>query len=171
MKKVLIAVDEGKTSESIWSVFDNLVRPPEEVILLYVERLEGMSLMIDMLGEAELATLRESLAGTEYKERLDRRAEKVLTYYKKKFEHGGLITVKTVLREGVPSQEIAKVAEEEGADLVIVGWDGNKGLNRLICGCLSKDVERGSTVPVIVARENGEKEARDSAPAPILRTT
>ena len=32
---------------------------PEEIILLYVEKLEGSSLMDDMLGEAELSTLRE----------------------------------------------------------------------------------------------------------------
>ena len=33
MKKVLIAVDGTKGTQSILSVFHNLVRPPEEVIL------------------------------------------------------------------------------------------------------------------------------------------
>ncbi|MEK7196181.1 MAG: hypothetical protein AAB151_00805, partial [Nitrospirota bacterium] len=71
MKKILVAVDDSKGSRSVLSVFKNLVRPPEKVILLHVERLLGGSLMIDMLGEAELSTLRESLKGTEYKEELD----------------------------------------------------------------------------------------------------
>jgi len=61
MKKVLIAVDDTKGSKAVLSVFKNLVRPPQEVLLLHVQRLEGKSLMIDMLGEAELSTLRESL--------------------------------------------------------------------------------------------------------------
>lgn len=159
MKKVLVAVDDTKASESVIAVFDNLVRPPEEVILLHVERLEGRSLMIDMLGEAELSTLRESLKGTEYKEELDRKAEMVLNRYKRKFEHGGLIFVKTVVREGIPSEEIAKVAEEENVELIIVGCDGKKGFSRLISGCVSKDVERSSRVPVIVAKSDVGEEA------------
>ena len=75
MKKVLIAVDDTKGSKAVLSVFKNLVRPPQDVWLLHVQRLEGKSLMIDMLGEAELSTLRESLKGTEYKEELDRKSE------------------------------------------------------------------------------------------------
>lgn len=172
MKKVLIAVDETRASESIFSVFNNLVRPPEEVILLHVERLEGMSLMIDMLGDAELSTLKDSLRGTEYKDRLDRKSEKILSYYKKKFENGGLVSVKTIIREGIPAEEIAKVAEEENVELVIVGCDGAKGgLTRLITGCLSKDVERTSRVPVIVAKDNKEKEVPDLSGAKIIRAT
>jgi len=158
MKKVLIAVDDSKASESVVSVFENLVRPPQEVILLHVERLEGRSLMIDMLGEAELSTLKESLKGTEYKEELDLKAEKILNHYKKKFEDGGLIYIRTMVREGIPAEEIAKVAEEENVELVIVGFSGEKGLNRFISGCVSKEVERKSKAPVIVAREKAKEE-------------
>jgi nucleotide-binding universal stress UspA family protein len=157
MKKVLVAVDDTKASESVVAVFDNLVRPPEEVILLHVERLEGRSLMIDMLGEAELSTLKESLQGTEYKEELDRKAEEILNHYKKKFEYGGLICVTTMVREGIPSEEIAKVAEEQNVELVIIGCDGKNGFSRLITGCVSKDVERSSKVPVIVAKNRQEE--------------
>jgi nucleotide-binding universal stress UspA family protein len=171
MKKVLVAVDDTKASESVVSVFDNLVRPPEEVILLHVERLEGRSLMIDMLGDAELSTLKESLKGTEHKEELDRKAETILTHYKKKFEHGGLICVKTLVREGIPSEEIAKVAEEENVELVIVGCNGKNGLNRLITGCVSKDVERSSKVPVIVAKNSAEQETCGLREAKIVPTT
>jgi nucleotide-binding universal stress UspA family protein len=171
MKKVLVAVDDTKASESVVSVFDNLVRPPEEVILLHVERLEGRSLMVDMLGEAELSTLKESLKGTEYKEELDRKAEKILNHYKKKFENGGLVSIKTMIREGIPSEEIARVAEEENVELVIIGCNGEKGLNRLITGCLSKDVEKSSRVPVIVAKKRAEEETCGLREATILTTT
>ncbi|MDO9288821.1 MAG: universal stress protein, partial [Thermodesulfovibrionales bacterium] len=109
MKKILVAVDDTKGSKAVLAVFRNLVRPPEEVVLLHVERLEGRSLMIDMLGEAELSTLRESLKGTEYKEELDRKAEKILSYYRKELENSGLISVKTVIRDGIPAEEILKV--------------------------------------------------------------
>jgi len=152
MKKVLIAVDDTKGSKSVLSVFKNLVRPPEEVLLLHVERLEGKSLMIDMLGQAELSTLKESLKGTDYKEELDRNAQKVLNYYRKELEDGGLISVRTIIREGIPADEITKVAEEENVDLIIMGSSGKSGLVRLVTGCVSKEVEKSAAVPVIVAK-------------------
>jgi len=34
--------------------------------------------MVDMLGDAELSTLKESLNGTEYKDSLDEKADKIL---------------------------------------------------------------------------------------------
>ena len=152
MNKVLIAVDDTKGSKFVLGVFQNLVRPPQEVLLLHVQRLQGRSLMIDMLSDAELSTLKESLKGTEYKEKLDRQTEKILNYYKKEFENAGLFSIRTIIREGIPADEILKVAEEEKVDLIVVGSNGKKGLNRLITGCVSNAVERNATVPVIVEK-------------------
>jgi nucleotide-binding universal stress UspA family protein len=160
MKKVLVAVDGTKGSKSVLSVFRNSVRPPEEVILLHVEELEGRSRMIDMLGEAEMSTLKEALRGTEHKEALDGKAEKILAYYRRELEDGGLVRVKTVVREGHPSDEIMKVAEEEGAELIIMGCRGKKGLlDRLVTGCVSRVVERGAGVPVVMAKDTSDEEA------------
>ena len=55
-------------------------------ILVHVQQLEGKSLMIDMLGEAEMSTLRESLKGSEHKEALDRQSEKILNFYRKSWK-------------------------------------------------------------------------------------
>ncbi|KAF0145511.1 MAG: hypothetical protein FD156_792 [Nitrospirae bacterium] len=161
MKKILVAVDDSKGSKSVLSVFKNLVRPPEKVILLHVERLLGGSLMIDMLGEAELSTLRESLKGTEYKEELDRKAENILSYYRKELENSGLITIKTVIRDGIPAEEILKVAEEEGVDLIVTGFNEKQGVHRLITGCVSKEVERNANVPVLVAKDTADEKVYD----------
>ncbi|HEY5998357.1 MAG TPA: universal stress protein [bacterium] len=150
MKKILVAVDESKGSSGVLTIFRNLVRPPEEVILLYVQRLEGRSLMIDMLGEAELATLREALEGTEHKDALDRRAERVLAHYKREFETRGLFRIKTVCREGIPAEQILKVAAEEGADLIIAGSNGTQGLDRLISGSVSRELQLNASIPVVV---------------------
>jgi len=168
MRKVLIAVDDTRGSRSVLSVFHNLVRPPEEVLLLHVERLEGKSLMIDMLSESEISTIKESLKGTEYKEELDRKAEEVLSYYRKELEDGGLINVKSLIREGIPSDEILKVAEAENVDLIIVGSNEKRGFNRLVAGCVSKDVERNSGVPVIIAKgAAAEKTVAVNAPVTV----
>ncbi|MBI5741204.1 MAG: universal stress protein [Nitrospirae bacterium] len=152
MNKILIAVDDTKGSKNVLGVFQNLVRPPQEVLLLHVQRLEGRSLMIDMLSDSELSTLKESLQGTDHKEKLDRHSEKVLNYYRKEFENSGLFNIRTIIREGIPADEILKVADEEKVDLIVVGSNGKRGLNRLITGCVSYEVERNASVPVIVEK-------------------
>jgi nucleotide-binding universal stress UspA family protein len=152
MNKILIAVDETSGSKAVLSVFHNLVRPPEEVLLLHVQRLEGKSLMIDMLSDSELSTLKESLRGSEHKEGLDRKAEEILNYFKKELESSGLINVRTIVRAGIPADEILRVAEEHNVDLIIVGDNGKKGFLRLITGCVSKEVEKHATVPVLVGK-------------------
>jgi nucleotide-binding universal stress UspA family protein len=168
MKKILIAVDETSGSKAVLSVFKNLVRPPEEVLLLHVQRLEGKSLMIDMLSDSELTTLREALQGTEYKEELDRKSEAVLGYFKKELESSGLFSVRTIVRDGIPADEILKVAEQENVDLIIVGDNGKKGLVRLITGCVSKEVEKKAVVPVLVGKRDmrvNAFEAKEAAAA------
>ena len=152
MKKVLIAVDGTKASKAVLATFYNSVQLPQEVILLHVQRLEGRSLMIDMLGEAELSTLKESLKDTEHKAALDSKAQKILTYYRKELEDGGFLNVRTVMRDGHPADEILKVAEQEGVELILLGYSGRNGLNRLIAGSVAKEVEKKAAVPVLVAK-------------------
>ncbi len=153
MNKVLVAVNGTKASKSALSIFGNLVSPPEEVILLHVERLEGRSLMIDMLGEAELGTLREELKDTDHKKELDTKAQKILDHYKRELEKSGLTNVKTLIKDGVPAEEIIKTAEEENVQLIILGHKRSGGLDRLIAGSVARDVERNAKVPVLVANE------------------
>lgn len=152
MKKVLIAVDDTKGSKAALLVFFNFVVSTAEVILLHVEKLEGRSLMIDMFGEAELSTLKESLKGTEYKESLDIKADKILDYYKRELETAGLSNIKTVMREGHLTDEILKVAEEEGAELIIVGYSRRRWLNKLFTGGVDEDVLKNAKVPVLAAK-------------------
>ena len=155
MKKILIACDETKSSLGVLEVFKNQVRPPEEVILVHVQRLLGRSMMGDMLGEAEMSTLREAVKDTEFQEELDRKAEKVLSYYTRQLENHGLFRIKTVIRAGNVTEEILKVAEEEKADLMILGCNNKMGFDRLISGCVTKDVERKTNIPLMVAKAGG----------------
>ncbi len=154
MKKILIAVD-GKKTDGILPLFQKLLWAPENIVLVHVQQLEGNAMMTSMLGDAELSTLKESLKGTEHKESLDKKAEKVLTHYRKELENGGLTNIKEVIREGNPSDEILKVAQEEDVDLIIVGCGGKTRLQRMVTGCASRDVERGSKVPVIITKGDG----------------
>ena len=152
MKKILIVVDDTKTSQAVLSTFHNSVWNPESVILLHVQKLQGRSLMIDMLGEAEMATLKESLEGTEYKEKLDRRSEKILDHYKQQLGNTGSCSISSIVRAGHPADEILKVADEAHVDMIILGSHGYKGVTRLFTGSVAEDVEKRATTPVLVAK-------------------
>ena len=152
MSKILIAVDGTKASTAVLSTFYNSVTKPEHVILLHVEKLEGRSLMVDMLGDAEMATLKESLAGTEYKDALDEKADKILNYYRREFENSGAADVVTKVRAGHPCDEILKVAAEENVDLILIGNSERKGLSRVISGSVAREVQKHTKVPVLVAK-------------------
>jgi len=158
MKKVLIAVDYTKGSRAVLATFQNLVQQPEEVILLHVERLLGRSLMINTLGEADLSILKEELKDTEYKKELDRKAEKLLNFYEKELQNSDLNNVKTVIRDGIPAEEILKVAEEENVEIIILGYSGVEGLNRIIIGSVAKDVGKNAKVPVLMAKKTTKSE-------------
>ena len=151
MNRVLIAVDDIRISKAVLSTFQNLVGPHKEVLLLHVERLEGSSLMIDMLGEAELSTLKESLKGTEHKEALDKKAEMILAFYKKELETIGSFSITPVIRTGRPAEEILKVADEWNVDLILLGYSGLKGWKRFLTGSVALDVQKNVKIPVVVA--------------------
>ena len=167
MKKILIAADDTKGSLGVLEVFRNQVRPPEEVILVHVQRILGRSLMGDMLGEAEMSTLKEAVKDTEFQEELDRKTEKVLAFYKKELENGGLFKIRTVVRAGNVTEEILKVAEEEQVDLMIMGCNGKSGMDRLIYGSVAKDVERKTHIPVMIAKAKGCQVKAKPANAPV----
>lgn len=157
MKKILIAVDDTVGSKAVIAPLYNLVQSPDKIVLLHIERLLGKTLMIDMLGEAELSTLRDELKDTEYKKELDRKAEKILNHYKVELQNSGFTgEIETVTRDGIPAEEILKVADEEGVDLIILGHYSNKGLNRVIAGSVAKDVQENAKVNVLVANSEFE---------------
>ena len=153
MKKILIAVDDTKGSKTAFEVASNLCSSirPETTILLYVEKFEGRSLMTEMLGDSEIATLRDVLTGTEYQELLDKKAQTILNYYKKAMEDKGISKIKTVVKKGHPVDEILKSAKEEGADMIIIGSRGKRA-SHMFMGSVSREVANSATVPVLIVR-------------------
>jgi len=153
MRTVLIAVDDGKGSQATIDTFLKLFRcvRPETVALLYVEKIEGRSLMDEMLGTAELDTLKESLKGTEYQAALDKKAGGVLDYYQKQLAGQGLTGIKPLVRQGHPAEEILGAAKELGAEMIIIGSRGRR-MHTLLMGSVSREIANRSEVPVLIAR-------------------
>ena len=153
MKKVLIAVDDSKGSQTAIEAFAGLFSctRPETVVLLYVEKIEGKSLMDEMLGAAELSTLKEQLRGTAHQDALDKKAKAVLEHFKQELVRKGVTGIKTVVREGHPSDEVLAAAKEEGAEMLIIGSRG-KRLHTFMMGSVSREIANRAEVPVLIAR-------------------
>lgn len=153
MKKVLIAVDDSKGSQATIDNFAELFSCTrfESVVLLYVEKIEGKSLMDEMLGPAELSTLKEQLQGTAYQEALDRRARAVLEHYRQELVRAGASGIKTVVKQGHPADEVLETAKEESADMIVVGSRG-KRLHTVLMGSVSREIANRADVPVLIAR-------------------
>jgi len=84
-------------------------------------------------------------------ETLRKEGEKAISEVKKHGEVSG-VEVREVLLEGHPSNEIIDFAENNNADLIVVGTLGKTGLDRFLMGSVAEKVVRGSKVPVLVVR-------------------
>jgi universal stress protein A len=61
---------------------------------------------------------------------------------------------------GVPFEEIVKIAEEERADMIVMGTHGRAGLNRALLGSIAERVIRLAPCPVLTVRETTAEAAR-----------
>ena len=62
---------------------------------------------------------------------------------------GAKVKMNSILRDGVTWEEIDKVADEIGADLVVIGADGRRGIARALLGSVAKNIIRTSHHPVL----------------------
>jgi nucleotide-binding universal stress UspA family protein len=67
--------------------------------------------------------------------------------------HDSGVSVHGVVREDDAIVEgIIEAAREEGADLIVMGTHGRRGMRRFLLGSVSEGVVRGSSLPVLVTR-------------------
>lgn len=65
---------------------------------------------------------------------------------------------------GNPSEEILKFADQENADLIVIGSHGRTGITRLLLGSVAEEVVRRASCPVLTVKQPTTEEA-DSAEA------
>jgi nucleotide-binding universal stress UspA family protein len=153
MNKILIAVDDTKSSKEIFEKCTQMCKcmAPEEIILLYVEKFAGRSLMDEMLGDAELSTLADVVQGSEFKEAMDKKAEKILNFYKSALEDRSPVpNLRTMVKTGIPAEEIVQTAKDEDVSLIIIGSRGKR--TRLFMGSVSREVANTADRPVMIVK-------------------
>lgn len=71
----------------------------------------------------------------------------------------GLTNVQTVIREGLPGDEIVQAVREDGFDLIVMGTHGRSGLFRTVLGSVAEYVVRHvRDVPVLLIHPGPSEE-------------
>jgi len=83
---------------------------------------------------------------------------KVASHARERFPRVGSSVVK-----GEPWEEILRAAKERGADLIVMGTHGRRGLSRVFLGSVAEKVVRLSPVPVLTISGKAEQEAKEKA--------
>lgn len=64
----------------------------------------------------------------------------------------GYAPLESIVSPGIPYDEILKKAEEESADLIVLGTHGRTGLDHVLFGSTAEKVVRKSPIPVMTIR-------------------
>lgn len=142
---------------------------PHDAIMLR----EALALAAAHNAEIVLIHVVESVGGQWYGELTadseSRHDEDYLTALAKRIEEesrrrGNLLSVVTRLGYGSPPKEIARIAQEESVDLLIVGGHGHRFLHDVFRGSTITRVRHALSIPILVARGELEIFREESKP-------
>lgn len=81
-------------------------------------------------------------------------AEKALRDAEAAFTAAGVQNAHTVIGEShAPHEGIVRVGQELGADLIVIGSTGRRGLEKLVLGSVAQRVLQTALTPVLVVRQ------------------
>jgi len=63
------------------------------------------------------------------------------------------LRVETLVLNGGPANEICRMAETQGADLIVIATHGHTGLKHFMVGSVTENVVRHAPCPVLVVRD------------------
>ncbi|ELU11216.1 hypothetical protein CAPTEDRAFT_212839 [Capitella teleta] len=143
---VCLAVNGGSLSELVFQWYlDNTHRPGNRLVLIHVLEEIHTNLFPDEINRTS------SSVESEYQRSLQNSAE-LKTRLSTKLNKLG-VSFKFVARYGQPARVIVTVVQEEDADLVVVGYQVQGRLQRLLTGgSIANHVTKHAHCPVLVCR-------------------
>lgn len=144
-EKVLVATDGSRDSElAIQRAVDLSQKTHAELHMVYV-MLVSHWMVPDTLSDTQYQRLK-----AEAQSLLDKQVEKVK-------EAGGELR-ETHLKTGRRAdEEVINLAEEIGADVIVVGSTGGGTISRALMGSDAESIVRHASIPVMVVRSRGER--------------
>lgn len=135
--KVLLAVDDSQYSEAAAEALVQQIPPERAEVCIF----HAVDLQLPIPTSDADVFKKESLKrGYELVQRMDHLLNK--SGYK----------VQTIVQEGYPKSLIVGYAEHWGADLIVLGTHGRKGVDRFLMGSVAESVVRHAPCSVLVVR-------------------
>jgi nucleotide-binding universal stress UspA family protein len=149
MKKVLIALDYEPTAQKVAEAGFSLAKSMNaEVILLHIisdPKLYSSTKHIKIMG---FAGVRDKIPlKPDSIDELKKVAQQFLEKSKELLDD---ITIKVLLKEGVPAESILTAAEDIHADLIVMGSHSRKVSSRIIMGRVTKGVLQNTVRPLLI---------------------
>ncbi len=136
VKKILIAIDDGSMSEKVaLSGFQLGKQLNAEIAVL-----SAIDISLMRRGDEVTQSELEDLAKDEVRKSQQALIDKVFKDFK----------VLAFVEDGKPSEAILKIADEWGADLIVLGTHGRTGLKHLLMGSVAERVMRHSLKPLVI---------------------
>jgi nucleotide-binding universal stress UspA family protein len=146
--KILLAIDGSRFSEDATQAVIWQIRPEQaEVCVLHI--VEPL-LLIPEFRSGNLEALKAA------EKQLRRHGEDVVARAEQLLRKAGF-KIHTKIREGDRRAEIIDQAAEWGADLIVLGSHGRKGLNRFLLGSVAEFVSRHADCSVEIVRTSSSK--------------
>ncbi|HEX3853407.1 MAG TPA: universal stress protein [Polyangiaceae bacterium] len=124
-----------------------------EVHVVNVVQLYGAQALIDYPPDPRgFASISLTDATTRIEHYAERRWQAFLAERGEASGVGRFTRLASHLRLEAPAQEIAQIAADLEADLIVVGTHGRRGISRLLLGSVAEAVVRLAQCPVLVAR-------------------
>ena len=145
--KIVAATDFSEDSKLALSFAEELARKfSADLVVLHVDQPLAPVMMTPELGPAMDVGAMGRIAE---EQRL--LAQRELDKIAGRLRDSGL-KVKSMLKVGSPFLEILHTAQNEGADLIVLGTHGRRGMDRLVLGSVAEGVARAATAPVMLVR-------------------
>jgi nucleotide-binding universal stress UspA family protein len=162
LSRVVFATDESPSAQAAeailagWSIFDGLpIRVVSVADVVHPWTTGIAPTMYRQVLDAYAADMRQA------KQEHERAAVEAAD----RLRDAGRV-VEAEMRDGDAAGEIIAVAEQQGADLIVLGSRGRTGLTRFLLGSVARNVLSGSTASVLVVRDaTGDSAEIGEAPA------
>jgi nucleotide-binding universal stress UspA family protein len=140
MRKILVPVDFGELSE-----------PAIEKAIEFATAFGGAVTLLHVYEYSLWGIDGGPGSAIDSARRIRQAAEKELDALVTKYRSRG-VEVAGLIREGIPWSETLNYAQESGADLIVLGTHGRRGLPRALLGSVAEKIVRCATVPVLTVR-------------------
>ena len=148
--KILLATDGSEEAAlAAQSAADLAARTASELHVTYV----GKALQGGFVAGVDVGPVPPG-----YQEALDKEAKELLQAQLERMREAGASVTEAHLMSGRADEEIILLAEQVGADLVVVGSRGLGGVRRALMGSVSDSVVRHAHCPVLVVRREGGRQ-------------